>query len=130
MKIGIVSSILLLSATLTGCASNSDQKHLELLASNRASVVSSELPLEVGPLSIMRANAKGTSIEIMMIYNQDQAGAKPIEQVMQQGVKYYCTNNETKLNLEAGLSYRIKMRNTRGQLMYDEFISQETCKNQ
>lgn len=126
MKVGVFSAFLLLS-TLAGCASNSDQKHLELLASNRASVLSSELPLEAGPLSIMRANAKGTSIEIMMIYNQDQAGAKPIAQVMQQGVRYYCTNKDTTQNLEAGLSYRIKMRNTRGQLMYDEFITKDTC---
>ncbi|GAK87988.1 hypothetical protein JCM19238_5598 [Vibrio ponticus] len=126
MKKHVFSSLALLVA-LVGCASNSEQKQLELLASNRASILSGELPLEAGPLSIMRANAKGTTIEIMMVYNQDQAGAKPIEQVMQAGIGYYCSNKDTKANLEAGLSYRLKMRNTRGQLMLDQFVTLDSC---
>ncbi|WP_194435276.1 GspS/AspS pilotin family protein [Vibrio fluminensis] len=126
MKLRFFTSLITL-ATLAGCAGNSQQQHLELLASNRASVLAGELPLEAGPLSIMRATAKGTTIEIMMVYNQDQAGAKPIEQVMNRGISYYCSNKDTKANLEAGLSYRLKMRNTRGQLMLDQFVSEESC---
>lgn len=116
--------------TIVGCASNSDQKQLELLANNRASVLAAELPLEAGPLSIMRANAKGSTIEIMMIYNQDQLGAKPANNVFSKGISYYCSNKDTKANLEAGLSYRLKMRNTRGQLIIDEFITKSTCTTQ
>ncbi|GAB2663362.1 GspS/AspS pilotin family protein [Vibrio panuliri] len=121
---------LLVIASLAGCASNSEQQQLELLAKNRASLLSGELPLEAGPLSIMRANAKGSTIEIMMVYNQDQAGAKPIEQVMNNGLNYYCSNQETKANLDAGLSYRLKMRNTRGQLMLDQFVTKQSCTTQ
>jgi len=116
--------------TLAGCANNSDQQHLELLANNRASVLSAELPLEAGPLSIMRANAKGSTIEIMMVYNQDQAGSKPVNLVLSNGISYYCSHKDTKANLEAGISYRLKIRNTRGQLMLDEFVSEESCKTQ
>ena len=119
---------ILLVASFAGCASDGNQqRQLELLASNRASLLSTELPLEAGPLSIMRASAKGTTIEIMMVYNQDQRGAKPLKQVLDNSITRYCTDNDTKANLDAGLSYRIKMRNSRGQLMADEFVSKGTC---
>ncbi|KII75598.1 GspS/AspS pilotin family protein [Vibrio renipiscarius] len=119
---------LLLGSGLLGCASDGNQqRQLELLASNRASLLSAELPLEAGPLSIMRASAKGTTIEIMMVYNQEQQGAKPLQQVLNTSINRYCTHNDTKANLDAGLSYRIKMRNSRGQLMADQFVSKETC---
>ncbi|WP_260259216.1 GspS/AspS pilotin family protein [Vibrio intestinalis] len=118
----------LIAATAVGCASNSDeQKQLELLANNRASILAAELPIEAGPLSIMRANAKGSTIEIMMVYNEEQKGAKSLNQVLSASKHYYCTNEDTKQNLAAGLSYRIKMRNSRGQLTADEFISEASC---
>lgn len=120
----IISSILLLA----GCSSNAErQRHLELLASNRANLLAAELPLESGPLSIMRANAKGTTIEIMMVYNDDAPNSKPAQQVLRYSINSYCTSPDTKTNLDVGLSYRIKMRNNRGQLMADQFISEETC---
>ncbi|MGF1910693.1 GspS/AspS pilotin family protein [Vibrio kasasachensis] len=129
MRLRVFISLITLM-TIAGCASNSDQKQLELLANNRASVLAAELPLEAGPLSIMRANAKGSTIEIMMIYNQDQLGAKPANNVLSNGISYYCSNRDTKANLEAGLSYRLKMRNTRGQLILDEFVTKDTCTTQ
>lgn len=123
-----LAAVLLLVSALMGCASDGNQqRQLELLASNRASLLAAELPLEAGPLSIMRASAKGTTIEIMMVYNQEQQGAKPLQQVLNTSITRYCTNKDTKANLDAGLSYRIKMRNSRGQLMADQFVSQETC---
>lgn len=123
-----LASALLLASFLMGCASDGNQqRQLELLASNRASLLAAELPLEAGPLSIMRASSKGTTIEIMMVYNQEQQGAKPLQQVLNTSITRYCTNKDTKANLDAGLSYRIKMRNSRGQLMADELVSQETC---
>lgn len=118
----------LASTLLFGCSSSSDnQRHLELLASNRANLLAAELPMEAGPLSIMRANAKSTTIEIMMVYNDEQKGAKPLVDVLRYSINSYCTNSDTKTNLEVGLSYRIKIRNSRGQLMADEFINQERC---
>jgi hypothetical protein len=114
-----------------GCSSNGDQqKYLEALASNRANVISAELPLEFGPLSVMRANSKGSTVEIMMIYNVDQKGAKPIDQVLKTSINSYCSDAITRANLDLGLTYRIKMRNTRGQLVVDQLISKETCSGQ
>lgn len=131
MKKYIKSAALLTAfALLAGCSSSAEkEKHLSLLADSRAGLLSAELPLESGPLSIMRATAKGSTIELMMVYNQDAKGAKPITEVFNRSVQTYCTANDTKNNLQVGLSYRIKMRNSRGQLLIDELITQQRCEN-
>lgn len=116
-----------LSALLIGCSSNSEQKQLELLATTRASILHAELPIKSGPLSIMRASSKGNIIEIMMIYNNDAPQAKSTQSLLAQSIQSYCVNAETKSNLDAGLAYRIKIRNTRGQLIIDQMIDQNTC---
>ncbi|MEZ8102531.1 GspS/AspS pilotin family protein [Vibrio bivalvicida] len=122
-------TLVALGALIVGCssASSEKQKQLELLAQSRANLLSTELPLESGPLSIMRANAKGTTIEIMMVYNDDAKGARPTSQVLKQSIQTYCNTPDTKNNLEVGVSYRIKMRNSRGQLMADELITNQRC---
>ena len=124
-------SIIGLVMIVAGCSSTSSekQKQLELLAQNRANLLSAELPLESGPLSIMRANAKASTIEIMMVYNQDAPGAKDTRQVLKQSIHTYCSSPDTRNNLEVGLSYRIKMRNSRGQLMADELVTYDRCVN-
>tara|TARA_Y100001956_G_C4122262_1_gene188147 strand:- start:539 stop:937 length:399 start_codon:yes stop_codon:yes gene_type:complete len=127
LKVGAFCSLVL---ALSGCSSSAQkQQHLELLADNRAQLLSSELPLEAGPLSIMRANAKGSTIELMMVYNQDAKGAKPTAQVLQQSISTYCSNPTIRSNLEVGLTYRIKMRNNRGQLMADELVNLQRCES-
>ncbi|NLS13007.1 type II secretion system pilot lipoprotein GspS-beta [Vibrio sp. SM6] len=114
--------------TLSGCASNDEQaRQLEILASNRAGILSAGLPLEYGPLQVMSATAKRHVIEIMMIYNDSAPGAKPISDVVSASVSYYCNNPEIKSQLDKGLLYRIKLRNSRGQLMVDEYISAPSC---
>lgn len=127
----VKTSVLLaiLVALLTGCSSaeREKQRHLAMVAENRASFLASELPIEAGPLSILRATAKQTMIEIMMVYNQEAKGAKPIAQVLKTSIRTYCDNPETKENLDVGLSYRIKIRNSRGQLMADEHITSQRC---
>lgn len=114
--------------TLTACSSAPDNtKELEALAHNRAAVLAVGLPIEQGPVSVMSARSKGTSIELMMIYNEDAKGAKPIQQVFNQTVLSYCQNEQIKANLALGLSYQIKIRNHRGQLLVDTVISEQSC---
>ncbi len=127
MKKYIVSS--LVAMTLMGCASadREQQKQLEALAANRAAVLAAGLPIEEGPLSIMSARSKGTSIELMMIYNQEEKGALPVQQVYNQTEATYCQNEEIRGNLDLGLSYMLKMRNHRGQLLVDALITSATC---
>ncbi len=127
MKKWIISS--LAAVLLAGCASSEQdqQRQLEMMAQHRAGVLSAGLPIEYGPLSVMRVLAKNTVIEIMMIYNQDAKGAKPLNQVVDMSVNSYCTNSEVRANLDMGLAYNIKIRNTRGQLMVEKLISKDTC---
>lgn len=115
---------------VSGCASSEDQEKqrmIELTAQSRASVLSAGLPIEQGPLSIMRASAKNGVVELMMLYNTDAKGAKSIDHVVKSSVTYYCNNVEVMKNLEIGVSYRILLRNSRGQLMVDELITQQRC---
>lgn len=114
---------------LAGCSSKGDdeRRKLELLAQSRASVISSGLPIEQGPLSIMKASASKGIVEIMMIYNTDAKGALPLDQVLRNSMNYYCTDREVKANLELGLGYRIMIRNARGQLMIDQIVNQQYC---
>ena len=122
-------SVIIFVVLVVGCSSaaSQKQKYLEMLAKNRASLLASELPIESGPLSIMRANSKGNTIEIMMVYNNDAKGAKPTATLLSQSVKTYCSNRDTKANLDLGIHYRIKIRNSRGQLMTDELLTSQKC---
>lgn len=129
MKKSSLGLALLSLAVLAGCSSNGERdKNLELLAANRASILGTELPLEYGPLNIMRVNAKGSTIEMMMVYNTDHPGAKPIDQVLQSSIHSFCNNSDIRANLDVGIGYRIKMRNSRGQLMVDQLVTKENCK--
>jgi len=122
--------IIFFSLFLFACSSsNNEQKQLELLAINRASLIESGLPIEVGPLHIMRASANKNFIEIMMIYNSDDKGAKPIKQLLTQSIHYYCSNKTMISNLDIGLMYRIKIRSPRGQLIVDKYINKSTCQS-
>ncbi|SHO57246.1 GspS/AspS pilotin family protein [Vibrio quintilis] len=119
-----------LTTVLFGCSSShSDQdEQLTLLAANRANIIQSKLPVKSGPLSIMRASSNGKIIELMMIYNETAPGAKPIQVILNHSIKQYCLQADTKANLDAGINYRIKMRNSRGQLMIDQLLTKATCK--
>lgn len=113
---------------LAGCSSTNEQsKQLELLASSRAQLLSSQLPIESGPLSIMSASAQQNVIELMMIYNSDVESAPSFNSLVSNSVVKYCSDKQTRANLDAGLAYRVKIRNTRGQLMVDKLISKDNC---
>lgn len=75
--------LFLVFGALAGCSSTDDnQRQLELMASNRAGVLSAGLPLEYGPLQIMRVSSNKNVVEMMMIYNDGALGAKPLNQVL------------------------------------------------
>ncbi len=113
---------------LAGCSSTGDkERQLELLASNRAGVLSSGLPTEHGPLRIMRATSNQNVVEIVMIYNESAKGAIPLQRLVNTSIHRYCTGKEVRSQLDMGLAYRLKIRNTRGQLMVDQLVTEETC---
>lgn len=113
---------------LAGCSSSNDnQRQLELMASNRAGVLSAGLPLEYGPLQIMRVSSNKNVVEMMMIYNDDALGAKPLNQVLNTSIYTYCNTPSVREQIDMGLMYRLKVRNSRGQLIADELVSEQTC---
>ncbi|GEM81462.1 GspS/AspS pilotin family protein [Vibrio superstes] len=111
---------------LAGCSSNGDkQRELELKADRRAGILSSSLPIEYGPLTITRASAKGSVVIIEMLYNQ--SGSKSADQLVASAKNYYCSSEDVRATMEEGISYLIKVRNNRGQLVVEEMISTQTC---
>ncbi len=119
---------LLAIGTLAGCSSNADkQRELELLASNRAGMLSAGVPLERGPLRIMRVSANKSVIEMMMIYNDGALGAKPLNQVLNSSIYTFCYSPDIREQIDMGLMYRFIVRNSRGQLVADEMVSAQTC---
>ena len=128
MKISTWGVIALSGVLMAGCTSNSErEKTLEMIATNRAALLASELPLEYGPLHIMRANAKGSTIEMMMVYNSSAPNAKPTREVLANSEKAFCNNKTIMENLTTGVSYRIKIRDNRGTLLVDQAITKESC---
>ncbi|CAH1545937.1 MULTISPECIES: GspS/AspS pilotin family protein [Vibrio] len=120
--------LFLVFGALAGCSSSDDKQHqLELMASNRAGVLSAGLPLEYGPLKILRISSNKNVVEMMMIYNDDALGAKPLNQVVNTSIYTYCNTPAVREQIDMGLMYRIKVRNSRGQLMADELVSAQTC---
>lgn len=119
--------IVIATLLLAGCSRHDKDDQLALLASNRAQLLSSQLPIESGPLSILRAIAQKNVIEIMMIYNTDAPDTPSTEQLVATSIAHYCRDKDTLANLDAGIVYRIKVRNTRGQLMIDRSISSADC---
>ncbi|WP_337917158.1 type II secretion system pilot lipoprotein GspS-beta, partial [Vibrio cholerae] len=43
-------------------------------------------------------------------------------------VSTFCANQDIRSHLDVAISYRIQMRNTRGQLMADQLVTKERCK--
>ncbi|MDW3150132.1 type II secretion system pilot lipoprotein GspS-beta, partial [Vibrio sp. 2132-1] len=78
-------------------------------------------------LQIMRVSSNKNVVEMMMIYNDDALGAKPLNQVLNTSIYTYCNTPSVREQIDMGLMYRLKVRNSRGQLIADELVSEQTC---
>lgn len=123
----IISSFSLL-LLLSACSShNAEERKIEEIASNRVAILNSELPVENGPLSILKAFSNKNTIELVMIYNDSATGALPTKLFLHNSMVNFCKNKEVIRNLDSDVLYRIKIRNSRGQLMVDQPISPDVC---
>lgn len=123
----IMCAALVISA-LAGCSSTDEkERQLELMASNRAGVLSAGLPIEHGPLKVMRISSTKNVVEMMMIYNTDAKDAKPVNALIATSIAQYCQDSTVRNQLDMGLAYRVKIRNSRGQLLTDELITTQSC---
>ncbi|WP_375750217.1 type II secretion system pilot lipoprotein GspS-beta [Vibrio sp. HN007] len=125
-KVIKIISLVVLSTGLFACSSTREQDaKIEAIASHRAQILSAGLPIEHGPLTVMQAKADGKVINMLMIYNSSN-GQLP-EGLLDKSTKYYCSNNEIKTNLEQGISYKITIKNSRGQTLVEHPVSQASC---
>ncbi|POF56869.1 hypothetical protein CRN58_22440, partial [Vibrio vulnificus] len=85
---------------------------------------------EYGPLKVMRISSSKNIVEIMMIYNTEATGAKPTQELLSTSVSKYCEDTTVRNQLDMGLMYRIKIRNSRGQLIIDEMVTAASCQPQ
>ena len=113
-------------AILAGCSSSADKdKQIEAIAKHRADILSTNLPLEHGPLTVMRVRSSGKVVKMMMLYN----GQKPVNELMKSSINFYCTSSEIKTNLDLGVQYQVNIRDPRGKLLLEQMISSQSCKN-
>ncbi|GAM76625.1 hypothetical protein JCM19241_4162 [Vibrio ishigakensis] len=117
---------LVAGAVLAGCASKDEKlKELELKADRRAGILASSLPITYGPLTIAKAQAKGTTVIIEMLYNQ--SGNKSAQQLVESAKNYYCSSDDVRASLNEGINYQIKVRNNRGQMVVEDMITAQSC---
>jgi hypothetical protein len=116
----------LLLVTLVGCASgSSEQQKIEAIAKHRADILAADLPIEHGPLKIIQSRSHANTVELVMLYNGD----KPVAELVNSSVTFYCNNSEIRSNLDLGVEYQITMRNARGKLLLSQHISSDSCSN-
>jgi hypothetical protein len=126
-RFSFITVVSLLLSTLVGCASNAEQqRQLEMLADRRAGILASGLPIEYGPLSIIKATSNANVVTIEMIYNQSNTIS--VEQLMNSSTNYYCSNSEIVDTMKLGVNYQILIRNSRGQIISQEQINSTKCK--
>ncbi len=117
----------LIAAPLWACSSSDEhQRNLELLADSRANLISSSLPLEAGPLTILQASAKGDIVQLLMMYDDDNTRLSA-KQLYLNSVLSLCLNKTIQDNLAMGLRYHINIRNARGQKIVNETLTQDGC---
>lgn len=75
----------------------------------------------------MRISSTKNVVEMMMIYNTDAKDAKPVNALIATSIAQYCQDSTVRNQLDMGLVYRIKIRNSRGQLLTDELITTQSC---
>ncbi|AZL84474.1 hypothetical protein EIJ81_07490 [Aliivibrio salmonicida] len=110
---------------LSGCASNEQQKEIDMLADYRASVLSSVLPLEIGPLTLLRAKAKHGVVEMMFLDSGN--GKVSTTEVIEKSITTFCKDNEVRPVIDKGVTYQYIIRNSRGQQQNNIIVNEQSC---
>ena len=96
-----------------------------MLADYRASILASSLPLEMGPLTLIQVKEKQGVVE--MIFLDSGNGEISTNQIIEQSITTYCSNQEIRPVLKKGVAYRYLIRNSRGQKQNDIFVNEQSC---
>lgn len=124
---GRMALIAALAVTLTACSSPSKLEVAELFAEHRAKMLENIIPIELNGYNLMRAKAKGTQIELTLLYTGNgDISPIPLAKSLQ---KTYCRDNEIVSFLEQGLTYKLLFRDARGKPILARIIAIGDCLN-
>ncbi|MBL4830621.1 MAG: type II secretion system pilot lipoprotein GspS-beta [Aliivibrio sp.] len=120
----LISSLI---SMLVGCASAETEKRqqLEGLAKYRAGILASDLPIEMGAITMIQAKAKHSTVELHFL--EANEGKISLQKLVDTSENTYCNDQEIRPLLSQGISYRIIVRSNRGQLKVDHQITEQTC---
>jgi|GEM_PF-1768224 len=108
---------------LNGCQKNSLQPNA--VADYRATVISSQLPKRLGPLTLVSAMSDANAITLTLVRERSVDIVSLIERV----AISFCNNMEIRPLLDSGISYQIVTLGQNKKVENFKLISLETCSN-
>jgi hypothetical protein len=108
---------------LNGCQKNSLQPNA--VADYRATVISSQLPKKLGPLTLVSAMSDANAITLTLVRERSVDIVSLIERV----AISFCNNMEIRPLLDSGISYQIVTLGQNKKVENFKLISLETCSN-
>lgn len=110
-------------AILNGCQRNSLQPNA--VADYRATVISSQLPKRLGPLTLVSAKSDANAITLTLVRER----SVDINSLIERVAVSFCDNMEIRPLLDSGISYRIITLGQNKKVEHFNLISLETCSN-
>lgn len=110
-------------AILNGCQRNSLQPNA--VADYRATVISSQLPKRLGPLTLVSAISDANTITLTLVRER----SVDINSLIERVAVSFCDNMEIRPLLDSGISYRIITLGQNKKVEHFNLISLETCSN-
>ncbi|ARC94512.1 hypothetical protein B6A42_23665 [Vibrio coralliilyticus] len=110
-------------AILNGCQRNSLQPNA--VADYRATVISSQLPKRLGPLTLVSAESDANAIILTLVRER----SVDINSLIERVAVSFCDNMEIRPLLDSGISYRIITLGQNKKVEHFNLISLETCSN-
>lgn len=110
-------------AILNGCQRNSLQPNA--VADYRATVISSQLPKRLGPLTLVSAISDANAITLTLVRER----SVDINSLIERVAVSFCDNIEIRSLLDMGVSYRIITLGQDKKVEHFNLISLETCSN-
>lgn len=110
-------------AILNGCQRNSLQPNA--VADYRATVISSQLPKRLGPLTLVSAISDANTITLTLVRER----SVDINSLIERVAVSLCDNMEIRPLLDSGISYRIITLGQNKKVEHFNLISLETCSN-
>ncbi|HIF9356106.1 TPA: type II secretion system pilot lipoprotein GspS-beta [Photobacterium damselae] len=113
---------------LGGCAS-SDTDVANAMAKSRAASINSKAPYpKIDAYQIVRAQAKGHTVEITILYGGNSTISPT--QAAKSAARSYCNNDELTPFFAQGVNYNIAIMDMQGRKLVQQPISEAYCKQQ